>query len=40
MGNEGKGRNKEKQKIRGPLGTKIDTSIVPRQQRQKPCWVF
>jgi hypothetical protein len=26
MGKRGKGRNKEKQKIRGPLGTKIDTT--------------
>jgi hypothetical protein len=28
MGNGGKGRNKEKQNIQGPLCTKIDTTMV------------
>jgi hypothetical protein len=40
MGNSGKGRNKEKQNIQGPLGMKIDTTTVPQQQRQKACWAF
>ena len=34
------GRRKEKEKIRGRLGTKKDTATVPRQRRQKACWVF
>jgi hypothetical protein len=29
MGNGGKGRIKESEKIRGPLGRKIDTTTVP-----------
>ena len=40
MGNGGKGRRKEKEKIRGRLGKKKDTATVPRQRRQKACWVF
>ena len=40
MGSGGQGRRKEKQKIRGRLGSKKDTATVPRQRRQKACWVF
>ena len=40
MGSGGQGRRKEKQRIRGRLGSKKDTATVPRQQRQKACWVF
>ena len=36
----GQGRRKEKQRIRGRLGSKKDTATVPRQRRQKACWVF
>jgi hypothetical protein len=31
MGNGGKGRIKESEKIRGPLDTKIDTVTIPLQ---------
>ena len=40
MGCGGKDRRKEKQRIRGRLGSKKDTATVPRQRRQKACWVF
>ena len=40
MGSGGQGRRKEKQMIRGRLGSKKDTTTVPRQRRQKACWVF
>ena len=40
MDSGGQGRRKEKQRIRGRLGSKKDTATVPRQQRQKACWVF
>ena len=40
MDSGGQGRRKEKEKIRGRLGTKKDTATVPRQRRQKACWVF
>ena len=40
MGSGGQGRRKEKQSIRGRLGSKKDTTTVPRQRRQKACWVF
>ena len=40
MGSGGQGRRKEKQRIRGRLGSKKDTATVPRQRRQKACWVF
>ena len=40
MGNGGKGRRKEKEKIRGRLGKMIDAVTVPRKQCQKACWVF
>ena len=36
----GKGGRKEKQRIRGRLGSKKDTSTVLRQRRQRACWVF
>ena len=44
----GQGRDKEKQRIRGRLGSKKDTRLgskkdtttIPRQRRQKACWVF
>ena len=36
----GQGRRKEKQRIRGRLGSKKDTATVPQQRRQKACWVF
>ena len=40
MGSGGQGRRKEKQRIQGRLGSKKDTTTVPRQWRQKACWVF
>ena len=40
MGSGGQGIIKEKQRIRGRLGSKKDTATVPRQRRQKACWVF
>ena len=40
MGNEGNGRRKEKENIRGRLDKKKDTKIVPRQWHKKACWVF
>ena len=40
MDSGGQGRRKEKKKIRGRLGSKKDTSTVPRQRCQKACWVF
>ena len=40
MGSGGQGRRKEKKNIRGRLGSKKDTATVPRQRRQKACWVF
>ena len=40
MGSGGQGRRKEKERIRGRLGSKKDTATVPRQRRQKACWVF
>ena len=40
MGGGCQGRRKEKQRIRGRLGSKKDTATVPRQRRQKACWVF
>jgi len=40
MGSGGQGRRKEKQRIRGRLGSKKDTATVLRQRRQKACWVF
>ena len=40
MGSGGQGRRKEKQKIRGLLGSKKDTTTVPRQRCQKTCWIF
>ena len=40
MGSGGQGRRKEKQRIQGRLGSKKDTATVPRQRRQKACWVF
>jgi len=40
MDSGGRGRRKEKQKIRGRLGKKKDTTTIPRQWRQKACWVF
>ena len=40
MGSGGQGRRKEKQRIRERLGSKKDTSTVPRQRCQKACWVF
>ena len=30
----------EKEKIRGPTRFEVRTANVPRQQRQKACWVF
>ena len=36
----GQGRSKEKQRIRGRLGSKKDTATVPCQRCQKACWVF
>ena len=40
MGSGGKDRRKEKQRIRGRLGSKKDTATVPRQRCQKAFWVF
>ena len=40
MDSGGQGRRKEKKKIGGRLGSKKDTATVPRQRRQKACWVF
>ena len=40
MGSGGQGRRKQMQRIRGRLGSKKDTATVPRQRRQKACWVF
>jgi len=40
MGSGGQCKRKEKQRIRGRLGSKKDTAIVPRQRRQKACWVI
>ena len=40
MDSRGQGRSKEKKMIQGRLGTKKDTATVPRQHRQKACWVF
>ena len=40
MGSGGQGRRKEMKKIRGRQGTKKYTATVPRQWRQKACWVF
>jgi hypothetical protein len=40
MDSGGEGRRKEKEKIRGRLGTKKDTATVLRQWHQKACWVF
>ena len=30
----------EKEKIRGPTTFEVRTTTVPRQRRQKACWVF
>ena len=40
MDSGGQGRRKEKQRIRGRLGSKKDTATVSRQRRQKACFVF
>ena len=40
MGSGGQGRREEKQRIRGRLGSKKNTATIPRQRRQKACWVF
>ena len=40
MHSGGQGRIKKEKKIRRRLGTKKDTATVPRQRRQKACWVF
>ena len=40
MDSGGQGRRKEKQSLQGRLGSKKDTATVPRQWRQKACWVF
>ena len=40
MGSGGQGRRKEKQRIQGRLSSKKDTTTIPRQRRQKACWVF
>jgi len=40
MDSGGQGRRKENKRIRGKLGTKKDTATVPRERRQKACWVF
>ena len=40
MGSGGQGRRKEKQMVQGRLDSKKDTATVPRQRRQKACWVF
>jgi len=47
MGSRGEGRAKEKktdffvfENIRGPTRFEVKTATVPRQRRQKACWVF
>ena len=48
LGSRGEGRAKEKENrfffvfenIRGRTRFKVRTATVPRQQRQKVCWVF
>ena len=48
MGSRGEGRAKEKENrfffvfenIQGPTRFEVRTATVPRQQRQKACWVF
>jgi hypothetical protein len=48
MGSRGEGRAKEKENmfffvfknIRGPTRFEVRTAAVPRQWRQKACWVF
>ena len=40
MGSRSQDRRKEKQRIRGRLGSKKDTATVPRQRHQKAYWVF
>ena len=40
MGIGGQGRRKEKQRIRGRLGSKKDTATVPQQRCQKACRIF
>ena len=48
MGSRGEGIAKEKEKIyffvfeniRGPNRFEVRTATVPRQRRQKACWVF
>ena len=47
MGSRGEGRAKEKENnffifenIRGPTRFEVRTATVPRQRRQKACWVF
>ena len=40
MDSRGQGRRKEKQRIQGRLSSKKDTTTIPRQRRQKACWVF
>ena len=40
MDSGGQGRIKKEKKIRGRLGLKKDRATVPRQRRQKACWVF
>ena len=48
VGSRGEGRAKEKENrfffvfenIRGPTRFEVRTTTVPRQRRQKACWVF
>jgi hypothetical protein len=48
LGSRGEGRAKEKENrfflflknIRGPTRFEVRTATVPRQRRQKACWVF
>ena len=40
MDSGGQGRRKENKRIQAKLGTKKDTATVPRERRQKACWVF
>ena len=40
MDSGGEGGRTEKENIRGQLGSKKDTTTVPRQRQQKACWVF
>ena len=40
MDSGGQGRSKENKRIQAKLGTKKDTATVPRERRQKACWVF